>query len=86
MCGSQRSTISPSSSSTSRSTPCAAGCCGPKLMLKLRIRCSPGSVSWPLPSMPQAPFFSSPGRMYSAPSQGLMKSNSRYSWVSFTGS
>ena len=33
-----------------------------------------------------APFFSSPGRMYSAPSQGLMKSNSRYSWVSFTGS
>ena len=33
-----------------------------------------------------APFFSSPGRMYSAPSQGDMKSNSRYSWVSFTGS
>ena len=33
-----------------------------------------------------APFFSSPGRMYSAPSQGLMKSKSRYSWVSFTGS
>ena len=33
-----------------------------------------------------APFFSSPGRMYSAPSHGLMKSNSRYSCVSFTGS
>jgi hypothetical protein len=28
-------TISPSSSSTRRSTPWAAGCCGPKLMLKL---------------------------------------------------
>src|SRR5690348_16810490 len=36
MCGSTRSTTSPSSSSTSRSTPCAAGCCGPKLMVKLR--------------------------------------------------
>src|SRR6476469_7558173 len=36
ICGSTRSTISPSSSSTSRSTPCAAGCCGPKLMVKLR--------------------------------------------------
>src|SRR6218665_989328 len=36
MCGSTRSTISPSSSSTRRSTPCAAGCCGPKLMLNLR--------------------------------------------------
>src|SRR3954452_7240285 len=40
MCGSTRSTISPSSSSTSRSTPCAAGCCGPKLMVKLRMLCS----------------------------------------------
>src|SRR6186997_2948326 len=36
MCGSTRSTTSPSSSSTRRSTPCAAGCCGPKLMVKLR--------------------------------------------------
>src|SRR5437868_5363235 len=36
MCGSTRSTISPSSSSTRRSTPWAAGCCGPKLMVKLR--------------------------------------------------
>src|SRR5215831_7416802 len=36
ICGSTRSITSPSSSSTSRSTPCAAGCCGPKLMVKLR--------------------------------------------------
>src|SRR5438034_8995157 len=36
MCGSTRSTSSPSSSSTRRSTPWAAGCCGPKLMVKLR--------------------------------------------------
>src|SRR4029077_9602451 len=36
MCGSTRSTTSPSSSSTRRNTPCAAGCCGPKLMVKLR--------------------------------------------------
>src|SRR5579862_731502 len=36
ICGSTRSTISPSSSSTKRSTPCAAGCCGPKLIVKLR--------------------------------------------------
>ena len=30
--------------------------------------------------------FSSPGRMYFAPSQGLMKSKLRKSWVSLTGS
>src|SRR6185295_17846897 len=36
ICGSTRSTTSPSSSSTSRSTPWAAGCCGPKLMVNLR--------------------------------------------------
>src|ERR1700684_2120850 len=36
ICGSTRSTTSPSSSRTSRSTPWAAGCCGPKLMVKLR--------------------------------------------------
>src|SRR5207245_11427430 len=36
MCGSTRSTTSPSSSSTSRNTPCAAGCCGPKFRVKLR--------------------------------------------------
>src|SRR5436190_15226849 len=35
-CGSTRSITSPSSSSTRRSTPCAAGCCGPKFMVKLR--------------------------------------------------
>src|SRR6476619_954936 len=40
MCGSTRSTTSPSSSSTRRNTPCAAGCCGPKLMVKLRISVS----------------------------------------------
>src|SRR5437588_4089472 len=40
MCGSTRSTTSPSSSSTKRSTPWAAGCCGPKLMVKLRRLCS----------------------------------------------
>jgi hypothetical protein len=37
MCGSTRSTTSPSSSRTSRNTPCAAGCCGPKLTVKFRI-------------------------------------------------
>src|ERR1700750_1960910 len=37
MCGSAFWMTSPSSSSTRRSTPCAAGCCGPKLSVKLRI-------------------------------------------------
>jgi len=32
-CGSIRSMISPSSSITIRSTPCAAGCWGPKLIV-----------------------------------------------------
>src|SRR5687768_2822374 len=32
MCGMHRTTVSPSSSSTRRSTPCVAGCCGPMLM------------------------------------------------------
>src|SRR5688500_3764715 len=41
MCGSTRVTTSPSSSSTSRRTPCAAGCCGPKLIVKLRT-CASG--------------------------------------------
>src|SRR4029078_9477681 len=40
MCGSTRSTTSPSSSSTRRKTPCAAGCCGPKLMLNWRMSVS----------------------------------------------
>src|SRR6185437_13944493 len=39
ICGSTRATTSPSSSSTRRNTPCAAGCCGPKLMVKLRRFC-----------------------------------------------
>src|SRR5262245_48043924 len=37
MCGMQRTTVSPSSSSTRRSTPWVAGCCGPRLM----SMCSP---------------------------------------------
>src|ERR1700760_2049373 len=37
ICGSARSTISPSSSRISRSTPCAAGCCGPKFIEWLSI-------------------------------------------------
>ena len=37
MCGSARSTTSPSISRMRRSTPCAAGCCGPKLIVKLCI-------------------------------------------------
>src|SRR5215470_14245995 len=40
ICGSTRSTTSPSSSSTRRSTPWAAGCCGPKLIVKLRTAAS----------------------------------------------
>src|SRR5512146_3226282 len=43
MCGSARSMTSPSSSSTRRSTPCAAGCCGPKFRVKLRISATSGS-------------------------------------------
>src|SRR4029079_11979065 len=39
MWGSQRTTVSPSSSSTRRSTPCVAGCCGRMLM----SMCSPAS-------------------------------------------
>src|SRR3954462_12795121 len=39
MCGMQRTTVSPSSSSTRRSTPCVAGCWGPMLM----SICSPAS-------------------------------------------
>src|SRR5665213_461192 len=39
MCGMQRTTVSPSSSSTRRSTPCVAGCCGPMLI----SMCSPAS-------------------------------------------
>src|SRR5450756_978259 len=45
--GSTRSTTSPSSSSTRRSTPWAAGCCGPKLMVKLRSAVSAIYVTIP---------------------------------------
>src|SRR4249920_790813 len=37
ICGSAFWMTSPSISSTRRSTPCAAGCCGPKFIVKLRI-------------------------------------------------
>src|SRR6478736_4160434 len=37
MCGSALMMVSPSISSTRRSTPCAAGCCGPKFSVKLRM-------------------------------------------------
>src|SRR5258706_14215397 len=36
MCGSAFWMTSPSISSTRRNTPCAAGCCGPKFMVRLR--------------------------------------------------
>src|ERR1700754_3146163 len=42
MCGSAFWMTSPSSSSTRRSTPCAAGCCGPKFSVKLRISATSG--------------------------------------------
>src|SRR5262245_2083855 len=53
ICGSTRVTTSPSSSRTRRKTPWAAGCCGPKLMVKgrtsdsvsaigVRLRCGEG--------------------------------------------
>src|ERR1019366_476363 len=49
ICGSARSTISPSSSRINRSTPCAAGCCGPKLIewLSISTVCVlvPGSIT-----------------------------------------
>src|SRR5262249_31549768 len=48
ICGSMRSITSPSSSSTRRSTPCAAGCCGPKFMVKLR--CAGSAIAF-LPSL-----------------------------------
>src|SRR5579863_1281404 len=44
MCGSALVMISPSISSTRRSTPCAAGCCGPKFMVKFWISGILGSL------------------------------------------
>src|SRR6516165_7519890 len=35
-----RSTTSPLSSKTRRKTPCAAGCCGPKFIVKFRVKAS----------------------------------------------
>jgi hypothetical protein len=45
ICGSTRRTTSPSSSKTRRKTPCAAGCCGPKLIVKFRLKGSAIVVS-----------------------------------------
>src|ERR1700755_3057315 len=38
--GAQRCKISPSISTTRRSTPCAAGCCGPKFIVSVLISTS----------------------------------------------
>src|SRR5437868_2598523 len=38
--GAQERTVSPSSSSTRRSTPCVLGCCGPMLMVMVSVRMS----------------------------------------------
>src|SRR5258708_22240537 len=43
MCGSAFWMTSPSISSTRRRTPCAAGCCGPKFMVRLRSSATPRS-------------------------------------------
>ena len=40
MVGDADSTVSPSSSSTSRSTPCVLGCCGPMLTVIVSVRIS----------------------------------------------
>ena len=40
MVGDADSTVSPSSSSTSRSTPCVLGCCGPMLTVIVSVRSS----------------------------------------------
>src|SRR4051812_15062997 len=56
ICGSARSTTSPSISRMRRSTPCAAGCCGPKLIVWLSTSMtlvvfglsSPGVAAWGL--------------------------------------
>ena len=37
MCGSANFIVSPSNSKIKRKTPCAAGCCGPKLIKKFLI-------------------------------------------------
>src|SRR5262245_48982049 len=40
MVGAHESTVSPSSSSTRRSTPCVLGCCGPMLTVIVSVRMS----------------------------------------------
>ena len=40
MVGDTETTVSPSSSSTSRSTPCVLGCCGPMLTVIVSVRTS----------------------------------------------
>src|SRR5438105_12967366 len=48
--GSTDMTVSPSSSSTSRSTPCVLGCCGPMLTVIVSLRSSGVVViGFPLP-------------------------------------
>src|SRR5438132_1040852 len=42
--GAADTTVSPSSSSTSRSTPCVLGCCGPMLTVMVSVRISGISV------------------------------------------
>src|SRR4051794_2983241 len=37
MCGTHRTTVSPSRSSTSRSTPCVDGCCGPMFRVSVSV-------------------------------------------------
>src|SRR5690606_2080888 len=64
MCGSARCTISPSSSSTSRSTPCAAGCCGPKFSVQFLMSATTFTppVRRPVPLLPDHPLHDLPCR------------------------
>src|SRR5438270_1575510 len=58
---------SPSISSTSRMTPCAAGCCGPKFIVKLRICGAPASSPPGSPAGGGTAKLSGPGRSRLAP-------------------
>src|SRR3954464_1551026 len=56
MCGSTRSTYSPSISRTSRSTPCVLGCCGPRLRsTSLVSGASPSGLLSSVPSVISSP-------------------------------
>ena len=68
----ERSTTSPSISRTRRSTPWAAGCCGPKFMV-MRLDLDFGHQGF-------FSAFSSPGSRRTMPSHGLTKSKLRNSW------